>query len=140
MDLLGCYSKRTLWTTRLKRLSDLAVGDARSTVGRQRLTGVHLQADEIAALTDGYRTGAAVKELATRFGIHRTTVSQHLDRNGVTLRRRGLDDEQVDQAVHLYRRGWSLARIGAHLEADAHTVRSALRARGVQMRKANGRT
>jgi lambda repressor-like predicted transcriptional regulator len=80
-----------------------------------------------------------VKDLAIEFGVHRTTVTQHLRRNGVALRRRGLDDQQIDQAVHLYRQGWSLARVGARLHVDAHTVRTALRARGVPTRDTHGR-
>ena len=66
---------------------------------------------------DGYRSGAAVKELASRFGIHRTTVTQHLYRSGVDLRRRRLDDEQVNQAVHLYRRGSPSRESGPTLES-----------------------
>jgi lambda repressor-like predicted transcriptional regulator len=91
------------------------------------------------SLVDGYRAGVAVKGLAIEFGVHRTTVTQHLQRNGVPLRRRGLDDQQVDQAMHLYRQGWSLARVGARLHVDTHTVRTVLRARGVPMRDIHGR-
>jgi DNA-binding CsgD family transcriptional regulator len=97
-----------------------------------------LSATEVAALVDDYRAGATAVELASRFGIHRTTVVHHLQRNGVTMRGRGLDEGQVDHAVQLYRQGWSLARIGARLGVDAHTVRTALLGRGVQMRSTHG--
>jgi hypothetical protein len=80
-----------------------------------------------------------VYELAARFSIHRNTVSQHLNREGVARRRQGLGDDQVDHAVRLYRAGQSLARIGARLDVDAGTVHSALRARGVRMRDTHGR-
>jgi len=88
---------------------------------------------------DWYRAGVAVKDLAIEFGVHRTTVTHHLQRNRVPLRRRGLDDQQVDQAVHLYRQGSPLARIGTRLDVDAHTVRAALHTRGVPTRDTHGR-
>ena len=34
-------------------------------------------------LIAAYRTGASISQLATEFGIHRTTVAGHLDRRGV---------------------------------------------------------
>lgn len=92
-----------------------------------------------AALVYGYEAGASISELAAQFGIHRTTVTQHLHRNHVTMRRRGLGNRQIDQAVGMYQRGNSLARIGAHLDVHAETVRQALRARGVELREPWGR-
>jgi hypothetical protein len=50
------------------------------------------------------------------------------------MRRRGLDDRQIDHTVHLYQQGLSLVRIGARLDVHAETIRQALRARGIQMR------
>jgi hypothetical protein len=38
---------------------------------------IKLSTPEVAALVDSYRAGATVYELATRFGIHRVTVSAH---------------------------------------------------------------
>jgi hypothetical protein len=62
-----------------------------------------------------------------------------LRRHGVSMRRRGLSGEQVDEAVHLYGLGWSLARVGARLGVDATTVQARLRERGIAMRDAQGR-
>ena len=90
-------------------------------------------------LIDSYRGGATVYELGARFKIDRRTVSVILKREGVMLRRRGLDTEQVDQAVHLYGTGWSLAKIGEHLGVDAGTVHARLRERDVRMRDTQGR-
>lgn len=136
MDLLGCYSKRTFWTKRMQRLLDSTPSDQAGAVRQPRATVVPLSAAEVAALVDGYRAGASINELATRCGIHRTTVTQHLHRSGAPIRHRGLDDKQIDRAVHSYQHGHSLTRIGARLGVHAETVRQALRARGVQMRKA----
>jgi hypothetical protein len=44
-------------------------------------------------------TGTSLNELAARFGIHRITVTHHRHRNGVAVRGRGLDSQQVDHAV-----------------------------------------
>lgn len=39
-----------------------------------------LSSEQVAALVEGYQAGATVYELASRFKIHRVTVSQHLHR------------------------------------------------------------
>jgi DNA-binding CsgD family transcriptional regulator len=134
VDLLGCYSKRTSWIKRVQQLPEPTFGDHASAVRRPRATVTTLRAAEVEALVRGYRSGASLNDLAARFGIHRTTVTQHLRRNGVTIRRRGLDDRQIQRAISLYRQGNSLALVGARLGVHAETVRQALRARGIQMR------
>lgn len=139
MDLLGRYSKRTSWTKRLPSRLDLTNGDQDSAPRRRRSLVTKLSTPEVEALVDGYRNGATVYELATRFGIHRVTVSAHLHRHDVTMRCQGLNPEQVDHAVHLYAQGRSVAGIGARLGVDGGTVRSALRARGVRLRDPQGR-
>ena len=88
----------------------------------------------VTELVDEYRAGTNINELAARFGVHRTTVTQHLHRNGVRMRRRGLEDHEIDYAVDLYQQGLSLVRIGARLDVHAETVRQALLARGIRMR------
>jgi hypothetical protein len=139
VDLLGCYSKRTSWTKRLPIRPDLTDGDRDGAPRRRRSLVTKLSTPGVAALVDSYRAGTTVYELATRFGIHRVTVSAHLHRQGVIMRRQGLNPEQVDQAVHLYAQGQPVARIGTRLGVDGGTVWSALRARGVHMRDPQGR-
>ncbi|PPJ13787.1 hypothetical protein C5E43_08790 [Nocardia cyriacigeorgica] len=78
-------------------------------------------------------------ELADRFGIERRTVSSILHRHGVPMRRRGLSPGQVDTAIHLYKLGWSLARVGNHLGVNHTTVLAALRRRGIPTRDPHGR-
>jgi hypothetical protein len=104
-----------------------------------RGTARRLTQEETSALAQEYRAGATVYELAVRFHIHRTTVSEHLHGLGVRMRRQGLDQGQVDQAAALYSHGWSVARIGGHLGVDGGTVWLALRASGVRMRDTHGR-
>lgn len=55
------------------------------------------------------------------------------------MRRQGLSDEQVTDAERSYQQGWSLARIGNHMDVTADTVRKRLLERGVTMRDTQGR-
>lgn len=98
-----------------------------------------LEQDQIQHLISTYQAGATVYEVAAQFGIARQTVSGILRHHGVPLRRQGLSPEQIDQAARLYHSGWSLARIGDRVGADAETVRQRLRQRGVRMRDPQGR-
>jgi hypothetical protein len=139
VDLPGCYSKRISWTKHLNRLRIHTHRDGFSTVRPRREVIAALPSSDVMSLVDGYRSGATVQDLTIEFGVHRTTVTQQLQRNGVALRHRRLDDQQADRAIYLYRQGWSLARVGARLHVDAHTVRTALLARGVRMRDTHGR-
>ncbi|WP_327150085.1 hypothetical protein [Nocardia sp. NBC_01329] len=78
-------------------------------------------------------------ELAARFGIERRTVSTILHRHQVPMRRCGLSPDQVDTAIHLYRLGWSLTRVGNHLDVAHTTVLAALRRHGIPTRDSHGR-
>lgn len=95
-----------------------------------------LPADRVAELVDDYQAGASVEDLAARFGIHRATVAQPLHRNGVPIRHRGLDGQQINPAVQLYQPGHSLTRIGSRVDVHAEIVRQVLRARGIQLCRA----
>ena len=139
VDLLGRYSNWASWAKRTEKLSFSTPSDRKTTQRACRASAVRLTTAQVAELVDGYQGGQTVYELAARFGIHRVTVSAHLHRNGVTLRRQGLDDEGVQQAVHLYEHGWSVARIGTRLGVDGGTVWAALTARGLRMRDPQGR-
>lgn len=78
-------------------------------------------------------------ELGDRFGIERRTVSNILHRHGVPMRHRSLSPKQVDDAVHLYKLGWSLARVGQHPGVNHTTVLNKLRERGIPTRDTHGR-
>lgn len=77
---------------------------------------------------------------AERSVRHRqTNVRVILRRHGVEMRRRGLSPDQVHDAIRLYEAGWSLARIGEHLNVDPITVLNRLRERGIPTRDTHGR-
>jgi transposase-like protein len=98
-----------------------------------------LRETEQAELVAAYESGAAVKELAGAYGLHRNTVSSILDRHGITKRRRGLTPPQLEQAIQLYRQGWSLARIAEALGFWDSTILLALRRAGVRTRDPQAR-
>jgi DNA-directed RNA polymerase specialized sigma24 family protein len=97
-----------------------------------------LSADQIAELVEGYRSGNTMKDLASEFGIHRTTVISHLTQQGVRIRRGGLDQQQVAEAVRLYEQGWSSGRLGEWLGVSADTVLTVLRRAGVPIKPRRG--
>ncbi len=77
----------------------------------------------------GYLAGATVFELAAQFGIHRSTVGQHLRSRGIDTTPPGLRPDDVPIAAELYREGWSLLqriskRFGATDEPKEATCRS----------------
>lgn len=97
-----------------------------------------LEVREVEALIDHYRSGATINFLAQQYRIHRTTVYEHLDRQGVPRRQRGPTPEQVRLAAKLYEGGLSLARIGEQVGIDAQTVRRYLADAGIEIRKRRG--
>jgi hypothetical protein len=97
--------------------------------GRQSQT--RLAPDEVTELVAGYRSGRTIYELANQFKIARQTVSEHLHRHGVTMRRQGLTDDQVAEAIRLRKQGLTLKTISDHFEVCIDTVRDRLRRRGV---------
>ncbi|OLT41638.1 hypothetical protein BJF85_04190 [Saccharomonospora sp. CUA-673] len=138
MEVGGAYSNTkdqvsALETLRMK-LPDLATPSQptpkRTKPGRTR----RLPDDLVQQLIEGYKSGATVYELGDQFGIERRTASAILHRHGVPMRRRGLSEEQIDDAARLYQQGWSLARIAARMDVAAGTVRQRLYERGVPIR------
>jgi hypothetical protein len=65
--------------------------------------------------------------------------ARQLHRRGVPMRRRGLCPDQIDEAIRLYSSGWSLARVGEHLDVDPTTVMNRLRENDVLTRDTHGR-
>jgi hypothetical protein len=62
----------------------------------------------------------------------RTTVARHVARAGKT--RPVVTEAQIDEAVRLYRDGWTLHRVGQHLGVADQTIRRVLVERAVTIR------
>ncbi len=116
------------------------LADASRPAAPPRQQQVRLTPARVAKLVAAYEAGLDMNELAKLYGIHRHSVRAHLDKAGVELRRRGLTQAQVDEAVRLYVTGSSLARLGQQLGCDHTTVGRALRHRGVALRSPWGPT
>jgi DNA invertase Pin-like site-specific DNA recombinase len=92
-----------------------------------------LRQDEVSLLVEDYCRGATVEELILAYGVNRTTVYAHLDRNGIH-RPRGvgrLSAEQVQEAAGLYKSGHPVTTFALNFGVGEETVRRALR-RGVE--------
>lgn len=85
-----------------------------------------LTASEVDRLVDDYLDGAAVNELADRYGVHRATVSAHLTRRRVERRRPGLGVEEAAEVVRLHLGGVSMRSIARSLGVDRKMIRSTL--------------
>lgn len=85
-----------------------------------------LTTDQVDELVREYVAGANQRQLARRFGCHRTTVSALLKSRGITPRNRALTAGQIDRAVELYTSGLSLVAVGELLGANPETIRQRL--------------
>jgi DNA-binding transcriptional ArsR family regulator len=138
VELLGRYSNWTSWAKQVRSI-DRTGANRPETGPRSRRTARQLSEGEVTELVIRYRGGATVYDLAEQFKISRNTVSRHLHRGEIQMRRRSLSEQQVGVVIRLYEQGWSGARIGSHLGFNGGTVWLALRAQGVRMRDAQGR-
>lgn len=102
---------------------------------RQRQVQRRLTAEQIEQLVTEYQAGASMKELATRWSMHRTSVAARLRQAGVELRRQGIPADQLAEAVRMYIDGSSCQRLAELYECDDETVRQALKRAGVRMRR-----
>ena len=93
-------------------------------------------------IVEAYQAGASISRLAVEFDVHRTTVSGHLDRNGVPhhSEHTAWDDDILRQAAELYATGLSLADVAHRFGVDAQTVANRFRRAGVAVRPRRGWT
>jgi hypothetical protein len=93
-----------------------------------------LQPAEVDQVVEAYQVGATALELASRFGVYRTTIGKHLQSRGIDTSPPALLPENINQTVRLYQEGWSLTRLGDRFGVSANTVKAYLLAAGVMMR------
>jgi hypothetical protein len=65
-----------------------------------------------------YEAGDNTEQIGDRYGISKARVATVLRERGVTLRRQGLRDEQVNEAAELYAAGRSLAWLGSRYDVS----------------------
>ena len=103
---------------------DVDAEAAKWLVSCDRQAQIRLSPPDIERLTAAYAEGNSVLQLAARFNVDRTTVLDHLERNGAPRRRMGLklSDEDVDEATVLYRDGLWLEVIGHRFLVAVDTI------------------
>jgi hypothetical protein len=90
---------------------------------------------DVEELTSRYRAGATLVDLVARFGLHRSTIAAHPDREGVPRRQhRGWNEACLLEAQQMYDSGASLADVGQRFGVDAKTVANRFRRAGVRTR------
>lgn len=99
-----------------------------------RQTQTRLSASNRADLLAGYADGVPVRELATRFGVHRGTVREVARRAGIAARQPELPTRKRAQAARLYEGGLTLAQVAEQLGISDAAVRSAVLACGGTVR------
>ncbi|WP_433578570.1 helix-turn-helix domain-containing protein [Nocardia brasiliensis] len=108
---------------------------ADSSTLRPRRLDRRLSADTIAELVDAYEAGAPTPELCARYGLSKGGILKLLREAGVKMRKQPLSEAQIRQAARLYAEGYSLRAVAAELGSSFSTVREALLAQGVTMRR-----
>ena len=100
-----------------------------------------LSANDSRSLPESYAKGLSIKDLADRFEVHRTTITHHLDIQGVARRRniRKLTDVQVARAARQYENGLSLATVAAEFSVHERTLTREFRLAGIPTRPRRGR-
>lgn len=99
-----------------------------------------LKPPQVEELLQGYREGVPINDLSAQFGIHRSTLLEHLNRADLPRRRYpALQGDELKEARRLYESGQSAATVAEHFAIDASTVYRTLKREGVQMRDPQGR-
>ena len=81
--------------------------------GPQSRSKRFLTAQDVTDIVDLYEAGETTQQIGNRYGISKTRVATVLREHGGTIRRQGLNHEQVSEAATLYAAGRSLAWLGA---------------------------
>jgi hypothetical protein len=95
--------------------------------------------DVVAQLVADYEAGIPTTELMVSYRIGKGTVLRLLESAGVPRRHQPLTPEQCTEAIQLYQKGWSLARIGRHFGRENTVIRDVLKRAGIPRRDSHGR-
>ncbi|MFH5208603.1 helix-turn-helix domain-containing protein [Antrihabitans sp. NCIMB 15449] len=141
VDLITAYSKRDdLKKTYadLRKQIDTAKPRPSKPVKTGRTHALKRQVGraEVDEIVAKYESGISTNQLMAEHHLAKRTIAALLKANGVTMRRQGLTDQDIDHAAILYEEGWSLAWIAANRfdGISPTTVSRALRRKGIQLR------
>jgi hypothetical protein len=124
----------------MSRLSELpAYHSQESSADRPYALSRRLGAAVVQEIVGCYEAGATAAELAERYSVSRTGITNLLHFQGATVRTpRGLSPTDIDLAERLYASGWLLREIGVELGFSRDAVRRVLLQRGVVLRSGYG--
>lgn len=135
VELLGRYS-RLAELPRFTLESRTARHTDRPDRPAQRYKIAHrLSAQERSAVVAAYVAGASSQQVAKQFQLSKRAVLDILNEAGVIRPRQFMSQEDIVEAAKLYGQGWSLLKIGEHLNFGQGTVWRNLTQHGVPMRK-----
>ena len=99
-----------------------------------------LSPTDVDDLINEYRAGKTINQLASCYGVHRTTIAAHLDHHHIPRHheRARWDDDTLREAAAQYATGLSLADVAAGYGIDPQTVANRLRRAGIPIRPRPG--
>jgi len=83
----------------------------RADAGEWATLRTQLGRSESTHLTADYKTGMRVSGLIEKYGVSRSSVYEHLKKNGVKLDKNLLEEHRIDRAIELYQSGMTLVRL-----------------------------
>ncbi|MEC4613810.1 hypothetical protein [Tsukamurella tyrosinosolvens] len=95
---------------------------------------IRFEPERVAFIVARYKAGAPSTELATQERVSKQVILRILREQGVSLRRRGLSEEEARRAVELYSGGLSVKRTAEQLGWSQAPVRAALVTYGATIR------
>ena len=134
---LGHLCKK--WTDLRKRITESPARPPLSAQdGPRPRSKRFLTAEDVIDIVHRYQGGETTQGIGNFYGISKTRVADVLCKQGVAIRRQGMNDEQANEAATLYAAGKSLAWLGDRYGVSHTTVATALRRRGLQLRRRPG--
>jgi DNA-directed RNA polymerase specialized sigma24 family protein len=141
VEMIAMFSNSSELGKRVKKMLESPPSEAFEAKTRTlRRVQRKLTDEQLRKLFVGYEQGRPIDELAAHFGIHRSTVLDHLNRSTAKRRYPALDERRIKLAIERYGAGLSLREVGITLDVHASTVRQALIKSGVSLRDPHGRT
>ncbi len=87
---------------------------------------------EVESLISEYQDGATARDLAAKYGIHRMTVTRHIQRSGHQTRPvRSFEGDQLQELIADYHAGNSTNALGRKYGVAGSTVARTLRQHGI---------
>ena len=111
------------------------ISEDRGAVVREWATlRTQLGRSESTDLAADFANGIKISGLIEKYGISRSSVYEHLKKNGVELDKNLLEEQRIDRAVELYQAGMTLVEVAKEIGSNRTSVREALKGRGVPRR------